>query len=164
MRKPNGDKPQSHEKFLHSKETKTLDQFIPKISLSFKGSASLLFKEPLSNEVTNFLGISLQCFSIVHIQVCIQYLIILISVIRSIEKCNLSKSIQQTCYRTKREALTLWFPMRTMVRIETRDMKAYQLSKAHFKIIFQKQTFTAFFVHNWKEGSKRASSFLKKSL
>lgn len=31
---------------------------------------------------------------------------------------------------------------------DQRDMKAYWPSKEHFKIIFQKQTFLAFFVHN----------------
>lgn len=31
---------------------------------------------------------------------------------------------------------------------DQRDMKAYWPSKAQFKIIFQKQTFLAFFAHN----------------
>lgn len=52
MRKPNGDKAWSHERrFLHTKETKTLDQFKPRTALLFKGSSSLLLKEPLPNEV-----------------------------------------------------------------------------------------------------------------
>lgn len=48
---------------------------------------------------------------------------------------------------------------------DQRDMKAYWPSKAQSKIIFQKQTVSAFFVHNTgKRQTKKFLFFFKKKL